>query len=215
MAASDRYNIIETAAQLFNKKGYASTTVTDILLATGLARVGFYNNFRSKDEIARVALEYNQQAVMLALEKMLVRASNFRGQLEALIEFYENYQSFPVVEGGCPILNVISTEALPGLGQIALTGLNNLVKRVQLILKNGKTAGEFRSELEESQEANLIVAAIKGGMEMSQLSGKPEQLSAVLALLRVHFDNKYNQPLNGYQSAGRWQVEHLLPIHLS
>jgi len=44
-------HIIEKALRLFSVKGYANTSISDILEATGLTKGGLYGHFRSKEDI--------------------------------------------------------------------------------------------------------------------------------------------------------------------
>ena len=45
--------ILNAAAALFAEKGYQSTTLQDVIDATGLSKGAVYHHFRSKEEIAR------------------------------------------------------------------------------------------------------------------------------------------------------------------
>ena len=49
-----RQLIIETAAPIFNKKGYAGTSLSDLTQATGLTKGSIYGNFKNKDEVAAI-----------------------------------------------------------------------------------------------------------------------------------------------------------------
>ena len=49
--------ILDAAAALFAEKGYQSTTLQDIIDATGLSKGAVYHHFRSKEENARRAAE--------------------------------------------------------------------------------------------------------------------------------------------------------------
>jgi AcrR family transcriptional regulator len=215
MTAATRLFIIQKSAPLFNKKGYLATSVADIMAATGLARVGIYDHFRSKNEIARAALEYSNQTVMNALEARLQEADTFSGQLDALICFYHNYTASPVIDGGCPILNAVAVDAVPGLREAALKGLNLLVDKIRQIILQGKTAGEFRKEIDASNEADLIVATIKGGIIMSQLSGNSDLLNRLLGQLRSRVG--YYCKIKGYCQKSNHSLEsdYLLPISLN
>ena len=46
-----RQRIVTSAARLFNRKGFAEVTVSEIMTAAGLTHGGFYRHFRSKDEL--------------------------------------------------------------------------------------------------------------------------------------------------------------------
>ena len=51
--------IIETVAPIFNKNGYAATSLSDLTKATGLTKGAIYGNFKNKEELAIIAFKYN------------------------------------------------------------------------------------------------------------------------------------------------------------
>ena len=56
---STREMIIEKSAELFNTRGYAGCSLSDIMAATGLKKGGIYNHFRNKDEISLEAFKFS------------------------------------------------------------------------------------------------------------------------------------------------------------
>src|SRR5215204_2083640 len=80
--------IIEKAAPLFNKKGYAGTSMSDIMVATGLAKGGVYGNFESKDEIAAAAFEFSLNKIRTELLFTINQHSTALGKLFAILAFY-------------------------------------------------------------------------------------------------------------------------------
>jgi TetR/AcrR family transcriptional repressor of nem operon len=98
-----RQLIIEKAAPIFNAKGYAATSMNDILKATGLAKGGVYGNFNSKDEIAMEAFGYLYQKLKDALGFKIRQFHTATEKLMAILQFYRNYTIHPEVEGGCPL----------------------------------------------------------------------------------------------------------------
>ena len=53
-----RQKIIKEAANIFNQNGYAGSSISDVMKATGLKKGGIYNHFASKDELAIAAFDY-------------------------------------------------------------------------------------------------------------------------------------------------------------
>ena len=49
--------IIEKVAPLFNQKGYAATSMSDITRVTGLTKGAIYGNFENKEAIAIAAFD--------------------------------------------------------------------------------------------------------------------------------------------------------------
>lgn len=52
-----RKKLVDTARRLFRRHGYASTSIEDICRDSGVKRGNLYFYFRSKEELARAALE--------------------------------------------------------------------------------------------------------------------------------------------------------------
>jgi TetR/AcrR family transcriptional repressor of nem operon len=46
-----RTRIVDSARRLFNRHGFAGVSIDDIMREAGLTRGGFYNHFRTKDEL--------------------------------------------------------------------------------------------------------------------------------------------------------------------
>ena len=51
--------IIEKAAPIFNKHGYAGTSMSQLAQAIQMTKGAIYGNFKDKDEIALAAFDYN------------------------------------------------------------------------------------------------------------------------------------------------------------
>ncbi len=54
--------IIEQTASIFNKKGYAGTSLQDITAATSLTKGSIYGNFGGKDDVALAVFDYTWDA---------------------------------------------------------------------------------------------------------------------------------------------------------
>src|SRR5471030_203647 len=97
--------IIEKVAPIFNMKGYAGTSLTDMTEATGLSKGSIYGNFANKDEVALAAFDHNLKTVQGTIKKEMNKLDTIKEKLLVYVHVYNDYvkHSFPV--GGCPILN--------------------------------------------------------------------------------------------------------------
>ena len=94
--------IIDEAARLFRQNGFAGTGVADIMSAAGLTHGGFYRHFKSKEELAGVAIAKAMDGIIDRLEAEQEKD----GRKEALLSYTERYLSEKHVdhpELGCPI----------------------------------------------------------------------------------------------------------------
>ena len=120
--------IIAKAAPLFNKKGYAGTSMSDIMKATGLAKGGLYGNFESKDEIAALAFEYSYNLLKEDIGQKIKSKKTGVEKLQTIFQYYKNYTVAPSIEGGCPLLNtaVDADDAYPFLKKKARLALQEM-----------------------------------------------------------------------------------------
>lgn len=138
--------IVEKTAPVFNTKGYAGTSMNDIMSATGLSKGCIYGNFENKDEVALAAFDYNHNQVN---EHMQVRIAATDNSIERLLVYpdtYRNYFRYPYLRAGCPILNT-STEAddtHPKLRERAKKALDFWKTSIENQIKRGISRNEIK-----------------------------------------------------------------------
>lgn len=184
-AERTRQYIIEQAAHLFNQKGYAGTSLQDIMAATGLTKGGIYGHFESKEEIAIAAFDYASGIILQLLSQTIGPHATSSAKLEALLEFYKKYIISPPVTGGCPVLNtsVEADDTNPLLRASVVKVLNKMHRSLEHIVQQGIQHGEFKPTTNPEQFAILFVSMIEGGVMVSKAYGKPLYLHTVLRQL--------------------------------
>lgn len=180
--------IIEKAAPLFNKKGYAATSMNDILLATGMAKGGVYGHFSSKDEIALAVFDYASKQLMEAIAAQIKSQKTASEKLCAIFNFYHDYATHPLLEGGCPLLNsaIDSDYNFPELKKRTAIASQLMLDSLTHIIHKGIHYGEFSKHVDANFESKLIFAIIEGGMMMSRLKNDPQHLNQLLNYLKIH-----------------------------
>lgn len=98
--------IIETSAPIFNKFGYAATSLSTLTKVTGLTKGAIYGNFENKEELAILAFNYNVKRLLGAIKAETDKYKSSIDKLTAINDFYRNYYPFSKKFGGCPVLNV-------------------------------------------------------------------------------------------------------------
>ncbi|MDP4264113.1 MAG: TetR/AcrR family transcriptional regulator [Bacteroidota bacterium] len=186
-----RQLIIEKAAPLFNKNGYAGTSLSDIMKATGLAKGGVYGNFKNKDEIAALTFEYAYSKVKSAILMKLSNCHTSVEKLTGILQFYRGYITHPPIEGGCPLLNtsVEADDSFPFLKTRARAAQNEMLSSLVQIFQSGKKNGELRSDMQPQREAEMMYALIEGGIVMAKINDNPAILHRILDRVRDHIEN--------------------------
>lgn len=181
-AERTRQFIIEKAAPVFNTKGYAGTSLSDMTDATGLTKGSIYGNFADKDEVALACFDYSYKKVQEAIKKAMEQYPSYRDKLLVYVEVYTNRGNHDLPIGGCPVLNttVDADDTHPGLRAKAGAALIQWKERMVVLIDQGKAAGEFRSAVNSEQVALTIIAMLEGMIVIGRGTGKPAYARSVI-----------------------------------
>jgi TetR/AcrR family transcriptional regulator, transcriptional repressor for nem operon len=174
--------IIEKVAPIFNTKGYAGTSLSDMTEATGLTKGSIYGNFANKDEVALAVFDHNLLKVKTIMRAEISRHSSAKEQLLASINVYDNFLKYPFPVGGCPILNT-ATEAddtHPELRKKAAEAVIAWKTQLTRLLEKGIESKEFNSRINAEQVAITLIAMVEGAIMISKLTGKINYRKAVM-----------------------------------
>lgn len=182
-AERTRQFIIERTAPVFNKLGYAGTSLSDLVEATGLTKGAIYGNFENKEDVALAVFDYNLGLVQEGQRGGTDSSHSVREQLLAMPHFYR--QAFPrmQVRGGCPILNTaIETDDAPpaALRQRVQASVRRWHQRLVLLIKQGQQSGEVRPEADADRYATLFIALIEGGILLARVADEAAPLHTSL-----------------------------------
>ena len=191
-AQETKTRIIEQAATLFNQQGYAGTSVSDLMRATGLQKGGIYNHFVSKDELALEAFNFAVNCVQPKFMGALQGQRHAVDRLLAILSVYENILDNPPMQGGCPILNtaVESDDFHPALrarSQLAMDAWRDLIRR---IVDKGIMRGEFQSTVDADTVATILIATIEGSVMLSKLYGDASHMERGLKHLKLYIQQQ-------------------------
>jgi TetR/AcrR family transcriptional repressor of nem operon len=177
-----RQFIIENTAGIFNKKGYAGTSLSDLTAATGLTKGSIYGNFENKEAVALAVFDYNCSAISRLLQEQVDKAGTFHDKLMGYAKTYKKISRETVNHGGCPILNT-ATEADDTndvLKDKAAKALLAWEKNISRLIQSGIKAGEFRKDIQVRQAALSIIALIEGGIMFSRATDDAGSMDMVL-----------------------------------
>ena len=97
-----RQKIVETAAVLFNQRGFTGCSMGDIVAASGLEKGTLYGHFSTKEELAVLAFDHAWQETS---DKRLRNIETVSNAVDKLRLHIDNYVNTPSCAGGCPLLN--------------------------------------------------------------------------------------------------------------
>ncbi|MGG4048673.1 TetR family transcriptional regulator [Paenibacillus sp. SSG-1] len=168
-----REHIIMKSAEIFNQRGYAGTSLNDIIADTGIKKGGIYRHFASKDEIALEAYNYAASMVASKFSEAVDQEQSASGKLVAFFRVYENVVNDPPFIGGCPMQNtaVESDDTHSELCGQARQGMHTFLDMMKSIIRDGIQAGEFREDLDVDALASFTFSLLEGGILLSKLDG--------------------------------------------
>lgn len=186
-AERTREFIIQKTAPLFNKKGYAGTSLTDMTDATGLTKGSIYGNFEDKDDVALAAFDHNMNKLIGQVRELQATERSAAGKLRAFITVYRNGAQSPVLKDGCPVINTGTEvdDTHPKLKERANEALGRWHKSISAIIQQGKMQGEFKENANTVEFAFLMISLIEGGSALSKMSGDGNYLNKSLDHLEL------------------------------
>jgi TetR/AcrR family transcriptional repressor of nem operon len=170
-----RQKIVETAAVLFNQKGFAGCSMGDIVEASGLEKGTLYGHFSTKEELALLAFDYAWRDTSDKRLRNIDTVSNAVDKLKLHIDNYVNTPSFP---GGCPLLNFAvdaddGNLALRTRVRKALKGWEDLLAK---IVEDGQSAGEIDPDIDPHSVANLVISTLEGSTVLARINKRSAAL---------------------------------------
>ena len=170
-----RRKIVETAAVLFNQRGFTGCSMGDIVEASGLEKGTLYGHFSTKEDLALDAFDYAWKDTSDKRLRNVDTVSNAVDKLKLHVDNYVNTPSFP---GGCPLLNFAvdaddGNLALRTRVRKALKGWEDFLAK---IVEDGQSAGEINSETDPHSVANLVISILEGATIVARINKRSRAL---------------------------------------
>lgn len=175
--------IVEKTAPLFNMKGFAGTTLSDMEKATGLTKGSIYNNFTDKNAVALAVFDHHLKMVNAVIDAEMGKYASAKDQLLSYVKVYTNdilRRPFPL--GGCPILNtaIESDDTHPELKKRAGSALMAWKNKIVGLIQKGIKEKTFRPSVDAEATALTMIATIEGAIMISRATGKLNHLKTIM-----------------------------------
>ncbi|GAA4970233.1 TetR/AcrR family transcriptional regulator [Algibacter aquimarinus] len=161
--------ILETVAPIFNKNGYAATSISDITMATGLTKGSIYGNFKNKEELAIASFKFTIKNMMNVINSHISKGDSPIKKLFLITDFYRNYYDYSKKLGGCPVLN-IGVDA-NNQNSLLLQKVRQVIERIQdqvaTLIEDGIEIGEISTEVNAMHFAKRLDTMIQGAIFMT------------------------------------------------
>jgi AcrR family transcriptional regulator len=169
---SPRDRLIDTAAELFCRRGLPNVGINEVTDHAGVARMTLYNNFASKEDLALAAFERQVERRRIMIDEQLERCKSVVRKIEGLfavalrLALDTNFR-------GCAFINVAAQQADPTsrLHSLARAHKCWIKERIQALIAS---AGVRSSQ----QLAQQILALWDGAVIETYIQGTDEPILA-------------------------------------
>ena len=190
-AEKTRQFIVEKTAPIFNTKGFAGTSLSDMTEATGLTKGSIYGNFANKDEVALASFDFNLHKLRAFTSAEEEKVSTIKDKLKVRTRIFGDERPVAYPAGGCPILNT-ATEAddtHPELRERVIDAIETWKDRTVRLIEAGMQNGEIAADTNAEQAALTLMSMIQGAIMISRTTAKRHYGKSVMEVAQRYIDS--------------------------
>lgn len=167
-------------------RGYNSTSVDDIVAASGVSKSNFYYHFPSKEDLGIAVLAARREELEQMMNSTLRdRERSPAGRLAAFFAAILDHQESMLDHHGCPFGNLVAevTEHSERI-RCFLSGLfADLAREIADVIRLGQATGDFRDDFDAGEMAQLVLQTLQGMQLIIKCDRNPEPARASGTLL--------------------------------
>ncbi len=182
-----RDRIVAAAAGLMFENGVAGTSIEDVQLAAGVSTSQVYHYFGDKKALVKAVIAHQSDTVVGAQEPLLSNLDSvaaLRTWRDAIVQLQRSRQC----QGGCPIgslgseLAEVDDEARVDVA----AGFSRWESAIRSGLHTMHDRGELRRDADPEQLALATLAALQGGLLLTQIRRDTAALEAGMDAMIDH-----------------------------
>lgn len=158
--------IIHESLRLFSLKGFNNSSLQDILKASKTSKGGFYNHFKSKEDLFYHVMH---EARIIWRERILYEIDDCKSPLAKISKFFENYKNRYLIDsknfpGGCVFITLSSelNDQSPHLSKEIDVGFDGVKNFFLRNLKESEALGELRENVNCSNATEILFSGMLG-----------------------------------------------------
>ncbi len=180
---------LEAAIELFLTKGYASTSISDLVEHLGLNRKSLYAEFGSKQELFDAALQMYDRVFVSQQFAPLEAPNAGRAEIVGLVEMFAANARTPLAGRGCLLCNTAVERAPldPGSQLHVARHVERICSAFENALIGGQRKGDFSDSMDPSLEARFLTSHVIGQITLIRANVAPEvvESGATVVLSRL------------------------------
>ena len=186
-----RKRLLELAEQMVLAKGFASTSIDELIAGVGITKSGFFYHFKDKNALARAMLERHIAYDKALLDDIFNRADELNedplhGFLVGMKLFAEMMAALPEAHPGCVAATLCYQDQLFDRTVHALNAESVLAWRRRFRARLELIAARYppREALDLDVLADMVSTLVEGGLVMGRALKDPSILPKQIMLFR-------------------------------
>jgi len=164
----DEDKVLEQAMQVFWRRGYRATSLTDLLGAMQLSKSSFYGAFGTKRDLLLTALRRYAESGMAGLIAPLLQPEASRPAIEQTLAIMVKHARSAAGRRGCLVNNTLGEVAPHDATVFAAT--RGVLLQLEALLTVVVTRGQARGEITTKESARALarfLATTFGGLNLA------------------------------------------------
>jgi AcrR family transcriptional regulator len=181
-----RERIVSSAAELIGERGVAETSLDDVIERADASKSQLYHYFDDREALLRAVVAHNTDGVLAAQPHLesLDTWKAIRDWFDSLVQLQVERNA----QGGCPVGSLVGQLAECDEGaRLALEGsFGRWEDQIRYGLRAMKARGKLDRRADPDELATATLAAIQGGLLLTQTRRDPGQLAIALDAAYAH-----------------------------
>jgi AcrR family transcriptional regulator len=169
--------IIGVARRLFATKGFASTSIDEIVRDAGVTKGALYHHFKSKEDVFAAVLQREQETLTERVRKAAMTESSAFGMLKAGCDAFLEASLDPYIQQIC----MIDAPAVMGPAHMLEIAPTHSVGMIALALEHAMEQGELRERPAMPLAQILFGALCQGAMVAARSEDPAKTIAAIRA----------------------------------
>lgn len=191
-----RQRIIHETLKLFSLKGFSNTSIEDILAQTHASKGGFYNHFKSKDQLFMTVLS---EARKIWRDRVLDGLDQTGSPLLKMRKILENFRDRYLkdsenIPGGCVFVTLLVEldDQRPDFAKEISEGFSRVLAMMNRLLEEAKAAGEVKAEVDTEAVSRVLFVGLLGASVLYGTDKSSEELGKSISPLIDYLDGLFN-----------------------
>lgn len=178
-----RNAIVNAAAMLFRRQGYAATGINQIADAAGAPKGSLYHYFpKGKDEIGEAAVRFAGAKVAKTLQQLYEKHTSTAALMKAYGRMLVGWMAESDFSDGCPITTTL-LETAPASPPITSAGREAFASWRDVLARSLLRDGF--SNVEARRMATLTIASLEGALILARVEQSAKPITEVFDALAV------------------------------